>query len=185
MAADQRNQNTGRPMTVVRLASTDLDGSKPVKMAMLKIKGISKRIANSILLSIQIDPNVPVSQLPPEKISAIEKAIENPAGIGLPVWMLNRRNDPETGITSHLIGTKLNFIQMEDINRMKKIKSYKGVRHEAGQPVRGQKTRTSFRGQASVGVSRKGNAQSAKAAAAPAAAPAAKPAGKPAAPAKK
>jgi small subunit ribosomal protein S13 len=41
---------------------------------------------------------------------------------------------------------------------MKKIRSYKGVRHMLGQPVRGQKTKSNFRknkGSASLGVQRK------------------------------
>ncbi len=32
-----------------------------------------------------------------------------------------------------------------DLKRMKKIKSYKGVRHIVGLPVRGQRTKANFR----------------------------------------
>ena len=43
-----------------------------------------------------------------------------------------------------------------DIKRMKKIKSYKGARHSAGQPVRGQRTRSHFRSRGkAVGVTKK------------------------------
>ena len=38
---------------------------------------------------------------------------------------------------------------------MKKIHSYKGIRHESGLPVRGQRTRSSFRTGGIVGVSKK------------------------------
>ena len=41
-----------------------------------------------------------------------------------------------------------------DIRRMKKVRSYKGIRHLQGQPVRGQRTRAHFRKGRSVGVTR-------------------------------
>jgi hypothetical protein len=48
------------------------------------------------------------------------------------------------------------------------MRAYKGVRHELGQPVRGQRTRSSFRTQKTVGVARKKVVAAAKAATAPA-----------------
>ena len=44
-----------------------------------------------------------------------------------------------------MTGTDLELQTEFDIKRMKKIKSYKGVRHSAGQPVRGQRTKSHFR----------------------------------------
>ena len=41
-----------------------------------------------------------------------------------------------------------------DIRRLKKIKSYKGIRHSLGQPVRGQRTKAHFRKGRAVGVKR-------------------------------
>jgi len=73
----------------------------------------------------------------------------------MPVWMLNRRNDTYTGENRHLTGTDLILSNKEDINLMKKIRSYKGIRHERGLRVRGQRTRSTGRTGAIVGVSRK------------------------------
>jgi len=41
----------------------------------------------------------------------------------------------------------LNMAKMtsKDIKRLKKIKSYRGIRHNLGQPVRGQRTKSHFR----------------------------------------
>lgn len=72
-----------------------------------------------------------------------------------PSWLLNRRKDVETGENSHLSGVALDLKKREDINRLRKIKSYKGFRHELGLPVRGQRTRSSFRRNKTVGVSKK------------------------------
>jgi small subunit ribosomal protein S13 len=49
----------------------------------------------------------------------------------------------------------LNMTLREDLDIMKKMRSYKGLRHERGLRVRGQKTRSTGRTGAIVGVSRK------------------------------
>ena len=53
------------------------------------------------------------------------------------------------------MGAELDMRKDFEIRKMKKIRSYKGVRHIMGQPVRGQRTRAHFRktGKA-VGVKR-------------------------------
>jgi small subunit ribosomal protein S13 len=43
----------------------------------------------------------------------------------------------------------------EDLNRLRKTRSYRGIRHELGLPVRGQRTKSSFRTGRTIGVSRK------------------------------
>ena len=58
----------------------------------------------------------------------------------------------------HLINTDLDLSKDGDIKRMKKVKSYKGLRHTWGLPVRGQRTRSNFRknkGKVSLGVVKK------------------------------
>ncbi|HLD57405.1 MAG TPA: 30S ribosomal protein S13 [archaeon] len=86
----------------------------------------------------------------------MEEYIKNPEKHGIPPWMLNRRLDPETGTGRHLIGSDLVFTKNMDINKLKRMKSYKGVRHGLGLPVRGQRTRSSGRTSGkSVGVVKK------------------------------
>ena len=72
--------------------------------------------------------------------------------------MMNRRKDLETGQDMHIITTDWDLTIDNDIKKMKKIRSYKGVRHMIGQPVRGQRTKSNFRknkGKLSLGVVRK------------------------------
>jgi len=69
--------------------------------------------------------------------------------------MLNRRGDIETGSDIHVMGMDLNMTLREDLDLMKKMRSYKGIRHERGLRVRGQRTRSTGRTGAIVGVSRK------------------------------
>ena len=53
------------------------------------------------------------------------------------------------------MGIDLEVSLKDDINRMKMIRSYKGVRHETGQKVRGQRTKSTGRTGATVGVKKK------------------------------
>jgi len=177
---------------VVRLAEMNLDGTKKVRNAVIGIKGIGKSLANSIVMVSGIDPNVLLGSLTDEQIQKLEDAIKNPSKYGVPFHMLNRRIDPSTGESRHLISSELSFTTRSDIDFMKKIRSYKGIRHELGLPVRGQRTKSSFRTGMIVGVTKAKLKPGAVAPAAPGAAaptptggakPGAPVAGKPAAPA--
>jgi small subunit ribosomal protein S13 len=75
--------------------------------------------------------------------------------------MLNRRKDYNSGLDFHKLGPELDMTTRDDINRDKKIKAYRGMRHILGQPVRGQRTRSSFRTGGTLGVSRKKTASAA------------------------
>jgi small subunit ribosomal protein S13 len=90
-----------------------------------------------------------------DDVAKIEDALKNPLNYNIPEWMLNRREDYETGETLHLIESDLDMTLRSDLNRMKKTRSYKGRRHEVGLPVRGQRTKSTFRKGSSVGVRRR------------------------------
>ncbi|MBU4308527.1 MAG: 30S ribosomal protein S13 [Nanoarchaeota archaeon] len=63
----------------------------------------------------------------------------------LPEFLFNRLKDFETGENKYLVGSDLELKKEFDIKRLKKIKSYRGIRHAAGLPLRGQRTRSNFR----------------------------------------
>jgi small subunit ribosomal protein S13 len=96
-----------------------------------------------------------LGQLSDAEMKRLEEAILNPQSVGIPSWMLNHRNEPATGKDRHITASQLDFTHKMDINELKKMKCYRGVRHIQGQPVRGQRTRSSFRKGKSVGVRRK------------------------------
>jgi small subunit ribosomal protein S13 len=139
---------------LVRIANTDLDGTSKVLYALTGIKGIGIRVSKILARKAEVDPNAIMGYLPPEQVDRLRNALDNIDTI-MPLWMLNRRNDIYTGENRHLVGTDLILGTKEDINLMKKIRSYKGIRHERGQKVRGQKTRSTGRTGATVGVVRK------------------------------
>lgn len=61
----------------------------------------------------------------------------------------------DSGEDIHYIGTEVEITLKEDLNRLKKVRSYRGVRHENNLPVRGQRTRSNGRTGMTVGVQRK------------------------------
>jgi small subunit ribosomal protein S13 len=151
---------------IVRILNTDLAGKKQVHMALTGIKGVGRRCAKLFTDRAGVDPFATLGLLPDAEIDKLKKVVEEDATKILPVWMVNRRGDIETGTDIHVMGMDLNMTLREDLDLMKKMRSYKGIRHERGLRVRGQRTRSSGRTGAIVGVSRK--------AVAPAAAPATK-----------
>jgi small subunit ribosomal protein S13 len=102
-----------------------------------------------------VDPYATLGLLPDAEIDKLKKVIEEDATKVLPVWMVNRRGDIETGTDIHVMAMDLSMTLREDLDLMKKMRSYKGIRHERGLRVRGQRTRSSGRTGAIVGVSRK------------------------------
>lgn len=140
---------------IVRLFGTDLRGDRRVELALTGIRGIGIMMARGIAHTIGVSPQEKLGNLSDEKIEEIEGIIKSPHEHGLPSWMLNRRRDYITGEDLHLVGADLIIALREDLNRLKKSRSYRGIRHELGLPVRGQRTKSSFRTGRTLGVSRK------------------------------
>jgi len=137
---------------IIRVANTDIDGNKNIYMALRKIRGVSFMFSNAICNYLNLEKQRKVGTLEEKEIKDIENAIENPK---FPSWMLNRRKDYETGEDKHLISSKLRLTHDFDLKRLRKIKSYRGLRLAQGLTVRGQKTRSHFRKGRSVGVQKK------------------------------
>jgi small subunit ribosomal protein S18e len=73
----------------------------------------------------------------------------------IPKWFLNREKDPKDGQSVHLFANGWDTRLREDMERMKKIKSNRGIRHFLGWKVRGQHTNSTGRRGRTMGVSRK------------------------------
>lgn len=155
MAKKEENAEQEEIMHIVRIANTDLVGKKSVQYSLTGIKGINRRIARIISDVSNVDPTATIGYLGEEDINALKETIENIETV-LPTWMLNRRKDILTGDDKHITSTDVMLIKREDLNTMKKMRSYKGIRHERGHKVRGQRTKSTGRSGLTVGVKRKG-----------------------------
>uniref|UniRef100_A0A7C3YFM3 Small ribosomal subunit protein uS13 n=1 Tax=Geoglobus ahangari TaxID=113653 RepID=A0A7C3YFM3_9EURY len=139
---------------IVRIADTDLDGKKPVVHALTGIKGIGLRMARSIVNHLGINAMTKLGELDDDTINRLKKFVEEEIET-FPSWLLNRRKDYHTGRDLHVLSKDVDFTKMLDIERLIKIKAYRGVRHAKGYKVRGQRTRSTGRKGMTVGVIRK------------------------------
>ncbi len=130
---------------IVRVVNVDLPGNKSIHWALTNIKGIGINFADAVCTIANIPKEMKAGNLTEEQLKRVNDLIVNPLKNGFPGWMVNRRKDSETGEDQHLITGTLTYVQDNDVKMMKKIRSYKGIRHIQGQPVRGQRTRSNFR----------------------------------------
>ncbi len=137
---------------MVRIKQTDLDGNKHVRVALTKIKGVGVMFSNAACNLAGIDPKIKTGYLTEDAVKKIEDIFENPAKHDIPVWMLNRRNDYEDGVDKHLFASDLDFTKGNDLRRLQKIKSYRGLRLSWGLTVRGQRTKGHFRKRTKKGL---------------------------------
>jgi small subunit ribosomal protein S13 len=148
---------------IVRLANADLEGARSVVYALTKVKGVGIRIAETVADLAGVSRTERVGNLTEAETEKIEATLGK-LGELLPHWMMNRPNDWETGDDVHLFSSDVDLRLRDDINRMKMIRCYRGIRHEQGQKVRGQRTRSNGRTGLTVGVIKKTAIAAAKAA---------------------
>ncbi|MBS3078667.1 30S ribosomal protein S13 [Candidatus Pacearchaeota archaeon] len=162
----QKIESKGRPpekkeyFTIIRIMQTDIPGNKNLLTGLTYLKGVSWGISNATCKLLKLDPRKKISDLTPQETEKIVKFLDEEISKKLPKFMLNRRKDFETGEDVHLTGTDLDMKREFDIRRLKKIRSYRGLRHATGQPTRGQRTKSHFRNKKKnkvVGVQKKAN----------------------------
>ena len=139
--ANPRNR-TEQQAELVRIRGSDVDARKQVIVGLTKIAGISWAFANALCRIQGIPPTKRISELEKEELEKIETFIDNPK---IPSFLMNRQKDFDDGKDTHLNGADLKLKKEFDVKRLKKVKSYKGVRHTINLPVRGQRTKSNFR----------------------------------------
>lgn len=140
---------------IVRIVGKDIKGDKKLSVGLTQIKGVGYNFANALIGALNLNPNSNIGFLTESQVETIESALKDPTTVNFPAWFLNRRKDVESGKTFHLITSDVAFTVRNDIEREKQVNSWRGFRHTFGLKVRGQRTRTTGRKGASVGV-RKG-----------------------------
>jgi len=140
---------------IVRIADKDLPGDKRLAYALALIKGIGVNTAIALCRKLGIDPYRKLGSLSESEIKKLDTTVRELHELGLPAWMLNRPKDPESGRDLHYIGSELILRAKMDIDLLKRIKCWRGIRHALGLKVRGQRTRTTGRTGMTVGVSRR------------------------------
>ena len=139
---------------IIRVSQADIPGNRQLVHALTSIQGVGYSFSASICNALNFDQHKKIGTLNDQEVKKIEQLILNPQQFNIPNYMLNRKKDPETGKDIHLTGGKLKLSKEFDIKMLKTIKSYRGIRHALGLPLRGQRTRSNFRRGKTVGVSK-------------------------------
>ncbi|MBI2268077.1 MAG: 30S ribosomal protein S13 [Candidatus Blackburnbacteria bacterium] len=105
-----------------RIAGIDLPDSKRIDYSLTLIYGIGWRLSEKVLEGSRVDPSKRVRDLSEEELVRINKALE-----------------------SYVIEGDLRREIRQNIQRLRDISSYRGVRHGRSLPVRGQRTKTNAR----------------------------------------
>ncbi|MFH1648494.1 MAG: 30S ribosomal protein S13 [Patescibacteria group bacterium] len=107
-----------------RIKGVDIPENKRIEISLTYVKGVGLTTSQKILRKVGINPDTRAKDLKDNEVATITKAL----------------NDMEITVEGEL---KREVTQ--NIRRLKEIKSYKGLRHHLGLPVRGQRTRTNAR----------------------------------------
>lgn len=105
-----------------RIAGIDIPEHKKVYYSLQSVYGVGKKVAADILNEAQVDENKRTRDLNSEEINRIQKIVER-----------------------FMVEGDLRRLINENVDRLKRIKSYRGSRHIANLPARGQRTRTNSR----------------------------------------
>lgn len=159
---------------IVRILNKDLNGNLTIPHALMAIKGISNRTGKLMARAFEKETGVAqstkIGEMAEEFDKKLEDIVAHPDKHGMPVWMMNRQNDYETGQNWHATMSELDFALRKDLQRLNEIKSYRGLRLSWGLTVRGQKTKSTHRRKGGVvSVAKKTEAPAGKAAPAKAA----------------
>ena len=108
---------------MARIAGIVIPAEKQVQIALTYIYGIGPKFASTILAAANIEPTTRVKDLTEAEEQRLREVIDR----------------------DYTVEGDLQRLVTNNIKRLKDISSYRGLRHKAGLPVNGQRTRTNAR----------------------------------------
>ena len=106
-----------------RIQGVDIPNDKPTYISLTYLFGVGRTTAITVCHTLGINPQLKARELSEDEITR-----------------LNNHLDTELMLEGHLRRTV-----QGNIARLRDIRSYRGLRHRRGLPVRGQRTRTNAR----------------------------------------
>merc|ERR1711974_576007 len=132
-----------------------IDGRVKILWALTAIRGVGRRFSLLVCKKADVDVHKRAGELSPEEVERVVAIISNPVQFKIPTWFLNRQKDHKTGRFFQITRNNLDGRLREDLERLKKIRAHRGLRHWWGLKVRGQHTKTTGHKGKTVGVSKK------------------------------
>lgn len=109
---------------MARIAGIEIPAEKKIEISLTYIKGIGRSLARKLLVEAEIPLATRTKDLTEAQIGKIREVIEK---------------------GGYRVEGELAAEIAMNVKRLKEIGSYRGLRHEKGLPVRGQRTRTNAR----------------------------------------
>jgi small subunit ribosomal protein S18e len=81
-------------------------------------------------------------ELNSDELERIVNIMQNPTQFKIPLWFLNRQKDIVDGKYGQILSNGVDSKLRDDLERLKKIRAHRGLRHVWGTRVRGQHTKT-------------------------------------------
>jgi len=108
---------------MARISGVTIPTDKQVHVALTYVYGIGPKTAGDILTAAKVEPTVRVKDLTDAEISRIQDFINE----------------------NYTVEGELQRVVASNIKRLKDINAYRGLRHKANLPSRGQRTKTNAR----------------------------------------
>jgi len=108
---------------MARISGITIPNEKQILFSLQYVYGIGHKTAEDILKTAKVDVTIRVKNLTDDEVSRIQEVINN----------------------TLTVEGELHRVVTGNIKRLKDIKSYRGARHTANLPSRGQRTRTNAR----------------------------------------
>ncbi|CAN5421189.1 30S ribosomal protein S13 [soil metagenome] len=113
-----------------RIAGVTIPAEKQVQIGLTYIYGVGPHHAGEILSAAGVEPTTRVKDLTESEEQRIREAID----------------------ANYIVEGDLQRVVTNNIKRLKDVGAYRGLRHKAGLPVHGQRTRTNARTRKGKGV---------------------------------
>jgi len=140
---------------ILRILNTNIDGKQKIQFALTAIKGCGRRYAGLVCRKAEVDMSKRAGEMDAADMERIVTIMQNPRQYKIPDWFLNRQKDVKDGKYSQLLSNGLDNKFREDMERLKKIRCHRGIRHMHHLRVRGQHTKTTGRHGRTMGVAGK------------------------------
>merc|ERR1712118_257650 len=115
---------------IIRLLNTNLDGKEKIMYALSRIKGIGRRFANLICKKGEMDMTLRAGEFTAQQLEKLNEIVANPNNHMIPSWFLNNQKEYKDGGSSQVTNEKnLDPFKREIKERLKKIRSHRGIRH--------------------------------------------------------
>ena len=108
---------------MARIAGVDIPNEKRIKISLRYVFGIGPHQARRVIEAVGLDPEKKTRDLTEEEVTRINGELEK----------------------NHVVEGQLRRQTISNIARLKDIRSYRGLRHIRGLPVRGQQTQANAR----------------------------------------